>query len=137
MRGNNSWLRFSRLGQLDRSDLKVPVVLLVVELLCEWVDSRDSECAAKSNNWLTWEDLIAGEIVVANEVLSWLIDSKALWEFLSLQEYRERVTTVVSVMDFTDFTCIICKIVVNNVWVIVTLRVISKNSAVIVEELLL
>jgi hypothetical protein len=54
-----------------------------------------------------------------------------------LEKFRERITTIVRVVDFTDFNGIISKIVVNDKWKFFGVAEESQNFAVVIKELLL
>lgn len=70
------WLWFSWLGILDSTEIKEFVVLLLVELLSELINTCDSELSSESLNDSLWLNLIASEVVVSNEVLPRLFDCK-------------------------------------------------------------
>jgi len=89
--------------------------LFSIEVLGCLVDSLNFEDAAKGVDVTVWSDLIAGKVVVTNESLSWLVNIEAVWELLSAEEKSEGVTTVVRVMNFTDFNSVISQVVVDNV----------------------
>jgi len=111
--------------------------LFGIEVLGSLVDSFNFEDAAKSVDVTVWSDLVAGQVVVTNESLSWLVHIEAVWEFLSAEEESEGVTTVVGVMDFTDFNSVISQVVVDNVWKVLTASEETEDTAIVVKELFL
>ncbi len=68
--------------------------------------------------------------------MSWLRHNKLLGELLSFDEKGEWVTTVVRKLDFSDFHCIIGKIVMDQVGDS-TLAVELEDFSIVFEELLL
>ena len=132
-----SWngLRWS--WEIDLSKWEVVSVLFSIEVLSCLVDSLNFEDAAKCVDVTVWGDLIAGQVVVTNESLSWLVYIEAVWEFLSAEEESEGVTTVVGVMNFTNFNSVISQVVVDNVWKVLAASEETEDSAIVVKELFL
>jgi len=54
-----------------------------------------------------------------------------------LEQFGERITTIVRVVDFTDFDRVIGEIVVDDKWKFFGVTEESQNFAIVVEELLL
>jgi hypothetical protein len=79
-------LRLSGFRVLDSSYIEELVVLLSVELVSELIDTCDSEDSTKCFNCTLGLNLIAGQVVITDEVLARLIHCKALRKLLSLQE---------------------------------------------------
>lgn len=130
-------LGLAGLGVLNLTQVKELVVLLLVEVLGELVDSSDSELSAECVDGALGLDLVAGEVVVSNEVLAWLVHCEALGKLLSLQQQREGVSAVVGVVHFSDLDGIVSQVVVDNEGQVVALDEETEHSAVVVEELLL
>jgi hypothetical protein len=81
---NLDWLWLTRLRVLNSSEIEELIVLLLIELLSELVNSSDSELATKGIDCSLGFDFITSQIIVSNEILTWLVDCKALRKFLSL-----------------------------------------------------
>ena len=128
-------LRWCRLG--DAAKGEVVAVLFGVELLGELVDTLNFKFTPIGNNVAGRGDLVAGQVVVSDEGLAWLIHVKAVWQFLSAQEQGEGISSIVRVVDFTDFNSVISQVVVDNKWKAVVLGEESENLSVLVQELLL
>jgi hypothetical protein len=54
-----------------------------------------------------------------------------------LEKFGEWITAIVRVVNFTDFNCIISKVVVNDKWQFFRVAEESQHFAVVVEELFL
>ena len=73
----------SWLWSLDIGNGEVSPVSLVEVALSEDINTYDSEDSSVGNEVPAHFDLVACKISVANELLTWLVYSKGLWEFLS------------------------------------------------------
>ena len=131
------WDGFWRSWELNLSEREIIAILLRIELFGGCVDTFNLEDAAKSIDITVWCDLIAGQVVVSNEGLSWLVHIKAVWKFLSTEEEGESVATIVGVMNLTDLNGVIGQIVVYYEWKIVTTGKEAKHMAIVIQELLL
>lgn len=69
--------------------------------------------------------------------LSGLVESKIVRELLSTQQKSERVTTIVSKVNFADFDGVVSKVVVDDVGQVVIAGEETQNLLVVVEELFL
>ena len=98
------------------SKLEIVPIVLSVELLCEWVYAVDHINTAVGVDVRCWCDLVAGQVVVTDEVLAWLVYIKAVWQLLSTQQHCKRVSTVVRVVALANLERIIRQVVVHNVW---------------------
>lgn len=67
------------------ADLEVVAVPVLVKVLGELVDSSDLVAATKGIDLAAWVDLVAGQVVVTNELLSGLINVPGFWKLLSSQ----------------------------------------------------
>lgn len=67
------------------ADLEVVAVPVLVKVLGELVDSSDLVAATKGIDLPAWVDLVAGQVVVTNELLSGLINVPGFWKLLSSQ----------------------------------------------------
>jgi hypothetical protein len=134
----NLYLRGLRwLGILDFSDVEVLSILLSEEFGGERINSLYIELASEGLYEAIRLKLITSPVEVANMLMAWLGDTEVLWELLALHQHREVVAAIIRVVDLSDLNGIIRKEVVNNVWKIVKTGIEAKNSAIIVEELLL
>ena len=108
-----------------------------VELLGKLVDTLNYEFAPVSHDVAGGGNLVAGQVVVSDEGLAWLVDIEAIWEFLSAEEQGEGVPSVVGVVDLTDFDGVIGQVVVDNKWKAIVLSEETQHLTVHVQELLL
>jgi len=123
--------------ECDLSKWEVVAVFLSVELLGGLVDAFDLKNASESIDVALWGDLVAGQVVVANEGLSWLVDIEAVWELLSTEEQGKCVAAVVRVVHLTDLDSVIGQVVVDDVWEVVGAGEEPENTSIVIEELLL
>jgi hypothetical protein len=77
------------------------------EILGELVDSIDIKGSSVGNQWSFHADLIACQVSITNELLSWLVDLESFWQLLSSEIHSEGVSTIVSIMDFSYFDGVI------------------------------
>jgi hypothetical protein len=75
---NLDGLWFSGLGEFNVSNLKVLAVLGLIEIVSELIYTVNSELSAKSIDNTTSFDFITCQVVIPNEVLTWLIHCKSL-----------------------------------------------------------
>jgi hypothetical protein len=101
---------------LDLSEREVISVVFSIELLREIINTLNFEDLTIGMNIASWCNLITSQVVVACEVLTWLVDIKTIWEFLSAEKQSKGITAIVRVVDFTDFNCVIGQVVVYYVW---------------------
>lgn len=130
-------LGLSGLGLLDASDFEVLSLLSLVESLSEFVDSLDSEDSSEGVNDSAGLNLVPCQVVVADEVLAWLVHSEALGQLLSLQHLGEGIAPIIGVVHLSDFASVVSQIVVDNVGHVFALGVKAEDLPVVVEELLL
>ena len=119
------------------SEREIVSILLRIEFLSGSVDTFNFEDAAESVNIASWCDLITGQVVVANEGLSWLVHIKAVWKLLSTEEKGESIATIVGVMDLTDLNGVIGQVVVYYERQVAALCKEAKYLAIVIQELLL
>ena len=79
---NNSW---SWQWFLNTAEWEVPLPFLEVVVLSEFVDTSNVEYSSISNKVLSELDLIAGQVTISDELLTWLVHIKGLWQSLSPQ----------------------------------------------------
>lgn len=134
---NLNGLGLTRLGVLDLTEVEKLVVLLLIEVLSELINSSDSELTTEGVDGSLGLNLIASKIVISNEVLAWLVDCKALRKLLSLKKKCEGVATIIGVMNLSDLNCIISEVVVDDEGQVVALDEETQHSSVVIEELFL
>ena len=135
--GSNRLHGLGWLSELHLAEREVVAVPLPVELLGERVDTVDHVDAAVGVNVRGGSDLIAGQVIVTNEVLAWLVHIEAVWQLLAAKEYGEGITTVVRVMALTDLERVVGQVVVHHVWQVVAGGEEAENAAIVVQELFL
>ena len=129
------WLRWLR--KLHRTEREVVTIPLLIELLSEGIDSVDHVDAPVSVDVRGGCDFIAGQIVVTNEVLTWLVYIEAIWQLLAAKQNRKGVTTVVRVVALTNFESVISQVVVYHIRQVIASGEEAENATVVVQELLL
>lgn len=127
----------SGLWLLNLSNWEVSVVLSEVVILCELVDTLDGEGSAVSNKRFLESNLIAGEVSVSNEGLSWLIDGESFWQFLSSKVHGKGVSSIVGEVDLSNLDSIVSQEVVEDEWQLSGLDKESQYFSVVIEELFL
>ena len=137
MRGNLNWLWLPWLRILDSSEVEELIEFLLIELLSELINSCNSELSSEGVDSSLGLNLVAGQVVVTDEVLTGLVDCEALRKLLSLEHESEGVAAIVGMMDFTDLTGVVSEVVMDDEGEIVTLHEETEDLSVIVEELLL
>ena len=128
------------LGWISKTGLgnwEIVTVIVHVELLCERVDTVDNVDATVGIDVGGWGDLVAGQVVVADESLAGLVDVVAVWESRSTEEDSEGISTVVRVVALTDFEGVISQVVVDGVWEVLAGGKEAENLTIFVQELLL
>jgi len=134
---HNDFLGFARAGVLNLTEVEVEAILALVEVLGVFIDTRDAENAAEGVDHATGGDLVAGQVVVSDEVLSGLVDGVGVGQLLSTEEKGEGVTTIVRVVNFSDLNGVVSEVVVNNEGEVFALGEEAEDLAIVVEELLL
>jgi hypothetical protein len=74
VRWDLDWLRFSWLRVLNAAKVEELVILLLVEALSKLINTSDSELSAESFNNAFGFNLITSQVVISDEVLTWLLD---------------------------------------------------------------
>jgi hypothetical protein len=106
-------------------------------VLGECVHSFDLEASSVSDKISIVVDLITCQISVTNELLTWLIYCEGLRKFLSSQINRERISSVIWEMNFSDLNSVVSKEVVPHKLQILASCEESKNLSIVVQELFL
>lgn len=122
---------------IDLADWELVAILVAVEVLGEVVNAADVVDTAESENAAAWVDLIASQVVVADEILAWLVHVKAVWQLLSSQKKRKRVASVIGSMGLSDLNGVVGQVVVHDERQVLTGREEAQDLTVVVEELLL
>lgn len=128
------------LGWISKTGLgnwEIVTVIVHVELLCERVDTVDNVDATVGIDVGGWGDLVAGQVVVADESLAGLVDVVAVWESRSTEEDSEGISAVVRVVALTDFEGVVSQVVVDGVWEVLAGGKEAENLTIFVQELLL
>jgi hypothetical protein len=123
--------------KLDLADWELVAVLGHVPVAGELIDALNDVDAAVGVNVALGGDLVGGQVVVADEVLAWLVHVETVWQLLSSQEKGEGVASVVRVVNLTDLNGIVSQVVVDNVGEVVVLAEEAEDLSVVVKELLL
>ncbi len=79
-------LGFAWLREFNLSNVKVLAVVLLIEFLCELINTRHTEDTSEGIYLLAWFDLIAGQVIIADEVLPGLVHRKAFRELLAFEQ---------------------------------------------------
>ena len=115
--GWSDWLHgLSWLLELHLAERELVAILLSVVLLGEGVDTVDHVDAAVGVDVGGWGDLVASQVVVTDEVLTWLIHIKSVWQFLSSQQNCKSVSSIIGIMALTDLKGIVSKVVMYDIW---------------------
>lgn len=101
------------------------------------VDTADVVVATVGSQWSVWVDLITSEVVVTDEVKTWLVDIRTEWQLLSLQNFWESITAIIWMVDLSNLNGVISQEVVDNVWEIIAFGEEAEDFTVVVQELLL
>jgi len=128
---------FGRGWEGDASKWEIVAVFLGVEFLGGLVDAFDFKDAAESIDVAVWSDLVAGEVVVSDEGLAWLVHIEAVWELLSAKEQGEGIAAIVRVVNLTDLEGVVGQVVMDNVWEVLTTGEEAEDVSVVIKELLL
>jgi len=125
------------LRHLHTRDLEVAVEGPGVVGLGGGVHTQDLVVAAVGSDALLGENLVAGQVVVADEVEAGLVDHSLGWKSVSLEHHGESVAAIVRVVHLADLNGVVSQEVVDDERQVVVLAEEAKNLAVLVQELLL
>lgn len=128
---------WSWLWLLNATYWEVPVVVMQIVVLSEFIDTSNFHNSSICNKWFAKFNFVASKIAVSDELLSWLVHVERLWQSLSPKINGERVSAVVREVHFSDFNSVICEEVMPFELEISAPRVESKNFSIVVEELFL
>lgn len=137
MRWNLDHHSWSRLWFINTADWEVPVVLRQEIVLSEFINTFDFENSSVSGQSSSMLDLIAGQVTITNELLSWLVHIERLWQSLPSKVNREGVPTIIREMHLTNFDSVISQEIVPLELEVTTVSVESENFSIVVEELFL
>lgn len=127
-----SWLNWH-----DVTHWEVLSISLKEVILGEFVDTLDLETSSISNQVSFAIDLIASQIMITNELLSWLIHIESLWQLLSSKINGEGISSVIWEMAFSDLNGIVSQEIVPHELKVLTDGEKSQNFSIVVQELLL
>jgi hypothetical protein len=82
--------------------------------LSEFVHAIDVKYSTICDQWLVKFNLITCKVSVSNKLLTWLVYSKGFWKFLSSKVDCERVPTIISIVNFSDFDGVVSQEVVED-----------------------
>ena len=102
---NNDWV--SWLWLFDVTEWEFSGIGVHEEVLGELVNTIDVEGSSIGKQWSFHADLITCQVSITNELLSRLVDLESFWQLLSSEIHSEGVSTIVSVMDFSNFNGVI------------------------------
>ena len=77
-----SWFWF-----LNTTDWEVPVIILQVVVLSEFIDTSDFKDSSISSQCFFGLDLITGQVPITNKLLSWLVYVESFWQSLPTKVY--------------------------------------------------
>jgi len=129
--------RLRGLGHSHARDLEVAVESPGVVGLGGGVHAADLVVATIGGDAVFGVDLVAGQVVVADEVEAGLVDHRLSRKSVSLEHHGESVAAIVGVMHLADLDGVVSQEVVDNERQVVALAEEAKNLAVLVQELLL
>lgn len=127
----------SGLHWLNVAHWEVSVVSSKEVVLGELVYSLDLEASTIGYQVSLAVDLVASQISVSNELLTWLIDVEHLRQLLSSKVHGEGISSVIWEVDLSDLHGIVSKEVVPHELEVFRQGEESEHLSVIVEELLL
>ena len=126
-----------RLSELNVAKRVGVTVSGLVELLGEGIDTGDDVDLAVGGDVRLRGDLVTGQVVVANEGLTWLVDIETVGQLLSAEEDSEGVSSVVGEVAVTDLEGIVSEVVVDSVGEVITGGEETEDLAIVIKELLL
>lgn len=109
----SDWLSWGTMDDLAERELVA--VGPCIETLGEVVDSRDLVDSTIGVNVGVGGDLVAGQVVVTDEVLTGLVHVDAVGKFLTTKADREAVCAIVRIMAFADLKGVISEVIVHGV----------------------
>lgn len=130
----------SRLGRCcERHTAQSEIVAepLSVELLGEGVDSLDLVNFTVGEDVSCGRDFVASQVVVANEVLAWLVHVHSVRQLLAAEKHGETITAIVGLVAFANLKRVVGEVVVHDVRQIVAYGEEAEHLTVMVQELLL
>lgn len=81
--------RWSWLWLLNATYWEVPVVVMQIVVLSEFIDTSNFHYSSICNKWLAKFNFVASKIAISDELLSWLVHVERLWQSLSPQIHGE------------------------------------------------
>ena len=127
-----SWLNWHDVTQWEVLSISLEVIVLG-----EFVDTLDLEASAISYQVSFEINLITSQIMIANELLSWLIHIESLWQLLSSKINGEGISSIIWEMAFSDLNSIVSQEIVPHELKVLTDGEESQNFSIVVQELLL
>ena len=118
--------------ELDVAEREVSLVARTVELLSEGVNTLDIVDPAVRVDARCGRDLIAREVVIANEALARLVNVNAIGKFLAAEVDGESIPSVVSLVALADLEGIVAQVVVHDEGKIFTLCEEAEDLTIVV-----
>jgi hypothetical protein len=109
----------------------------MVVLLSVLVNSINFHNVSKRVDVTSREDLVTGEIVIAYEGLTGLLDLTAVRKLLSTKKAGKRVETIILVVSFSDFNSVVSQVIVDNERTVFRSAVETEDFSIVIQELLL
>jgi len=101
------------------------------------VNTVNKVVSAVRDNWLVGVDFIAGQVVVADKIQTWLFDLSLSRQALTVEHLGESVTTIIRVVNFTNLNSVIGQEVVHDKRQVIARAEEAKDLAILIKELFL
>lgn len=89
-------------GALDITQWEIAVVFGLKVLLSVVITTVEGVGATVGNQWSVWVNFITGQVVVTDEMQTWLVNIRFEWQLRPLEQFREGITAVIGVVHFTN-----------------------------------
>ena len=110
----NTWL-FSLWRFFLSTKWEFNIKFLMIICSCKRITSIDHKFAIIDYQWLSILNVLWSNKIFSIS-LTWLIERKLPWEFLSSQHHSKWISTTIWRIYFLDFNCVISQIIVKYVW---------------------
>lgn len=128
---------FTGLRIFDMANLEDLTLPFSVEVVSELIYTGNVELAAEGIDEAIRFNLIPCVVVITHIHEAWLSHLKVLRKSLSLHEESKVIATIVRMVYLSDLDSVICQEVVDDEWEIIEASVETKDSAIVIKELLL
>jgi len=116
----------------DATEIKMSVILGLVEILSEFVNTLNVHDVSENIDGFFLVDFIASQVVVTDEGLTRLLDFTVFGELSSSQEASEVVVSIVLVVNFSDFQSVVSQEILDREGTTFTVAPETEYFAVIV-----